>query len=151
MDKIHRNGVAPFRFLTPFPHHPPQRLRNSACQTGYSEPEVRIQSFFHQIDLHVLRHTRRPISSTSLGGWIGKAKSSRSLLPFPCILPTQSGRDSIKVNETVPLFIYKRIEGDSPRKATCLFYGAFLVSLSKSSAEWNMWKARLSFFRLDLS
>ncbi|MFX1537349.1 MAG: hypothetical protein ACFFDI_24340 [Promethearchaeota archaeon] len=42
----------------------------------------------------LLRHTRRPISSASLGGWIWKAKPERLLLPFPCILPTQSGRES---------------------------------------------------------
>jgi hypothetical protein len=97
--------------------------------------------------LSVLKHTRRPISSASLGGqdrcgetmlgeskgvcplgrrtqvregeaasrevaserWkgeggalspprrFGKAKSSRSLLPFPCILPTQSGRESFNI------------------------------------------------------
>jgi len=32
MTKIHRNDVAPFRFLTPFPHHPHWRLRNSALK-----------------------------------------------------------------------------------------------------------------------
>jgi hypothetical protein len=26
-----RNGFAPFRFLTPFPHRPSQRLWNCAC------------------------------------------------------------------------------------------------------------------------
>jgi hypothetical protein len=144
MAKIHGNGIAPFRFLTPFPPRPSRRLRNSALKhvTSYGCPYSPI---FHQIDLHVLKHTRRPISSASLGGQhrcgetmlggskgvcplgrrtqvregeaasareqasvgrgkaerfplqggSGKAKSSRSLLPFPCILPTQSGRESI--------------------------------------------------------
>jgi hypothetical protein len=40
----------------------------------------------------LLKHTRRPISSASLDGRFGKAKSSRSLLPFPCISPTQYER-----------------------------------------------------------
>ena len=78
----------PSDFLTPFPHRPPRRLRNSALKKCHFEPDVRTPSFFQQIDPHVLRHTRRPISSTSLGGRFEKAKSSRSLLPFPCILPT---------------------------------------------------------------
>ncbi|MBA7662981.1 hypothetical protein ES703_71014 [subsurface metagenome] len=78
----------PSDFLTPFPHRPPRRLRNSALKKCHFEPDVRTPSFFQQIDPHVLKHTRRPISSASLGGRFEKAKSSRSLLPFPCILPT---------------------------------------------------------------
>jgi hypothetical protein len=47
----------------------------------------------------VLKHTRRPISSASLEERIGKAKSSRSLLPFPGILPTLSGKDSLYLTQ----------------------------------------------------
>ncbi len=43
--------------------------------------------------LSELRHTRRPISSASLDRQLGKAKSSKSLLPFPCISLTQCGRE----------------------------------------------------------
>ncbi len=98
MAKIHGNGTAPFRFLTPFPHRPPRHLRNSAFKIYHFQPDVRIQSFFHQIDSHVLKHTRRPISSASLGRRFGKAKSSRSLLPFPCILPTLSWKRFKRLN-----------------------------------------------------
>ena len=97
MSKIHGNGIAPFRFLTPFPHRPSRRLRNSALKTCHFEPDVRVHSFFHQIDPIVLKHTRRPISSASLEERIGKAKSSRSLLPIPCILPTLPGREPKKL------------------------------------------------------
>jgi hypothetical protein len=118
MTKIHRNGVAPFRFLTPFPHRPPRRIsegqwvkktvwkaervwfldqRKRRAKPGI-EPFLtrwgKSGVFSESTGLSFLKHTRRPISSASLGGWIGKAKSSRSLLPFPCILPTQSGRES---------------------------------------------------------
>jgi hypothetical protein len=66
---------------------------------GLEPSESPYSTIFHQIDPHVLKHTRQPISSASLGGRIGKAKSSRSLLPFPCILPTLSGRESIKLTQ----------------------------------------------------
>jgi len=46
MTKIHGNGVAPFRFLTPFPRRPPRRLRNSALKEGSFQPDVRTQPFF---------------------------------------------------------------------------------------------------------
>jgi len=62
-----------------------------ACVTPHSSMSLPIgcpySIIFHQIDYHVLKHTRRPISSASLGGRFGKAKSSKSPLPFPCILP----------------------------------------------------------------
>jgi len=47
--------------------------------------------------LSFLKHTRRPISSASLNRRFGKAKSSRPLLPFPCILPTQYGKEPFNV------------------------------------------------------
>jgi len=46
MIKMHGNGIAPFRFLTPFPHRPPRRLRNSALKACHFEPDVWTQSFF---------------------------------------------------------------------------------------------------------
>jgi hypothetical protein len=45
----------------------------------------------------VLKHTRRPTSLDSLEERLGKAKSSRSLLSFPCIPPTQDGREPLKI------------------------------------------------------
>jgi len=50
--------------------------------------------FSESTGLSFLKHTRRPISSASLGVRIEKAKPERSLLPFPCILPPLSGRES---------------------------------------------------------
>jgi len=51
MTKIHGNGIAPFRFLTPFPRLPPRRLRNSALKSCHFEPDVRTQSFFIRLIL----------------------------------------------------------------------------------------------------
>jgi len=51
MDKVHGNGVARFRFLTPFPHRPPRRLRNSALKTCHFLPEVRTLAFFIRLIL----------------------------------------------------------------------------------------------------
>ena len=167
--KIHGNGIALFRFLTPFPHRPPsvtkrravggenrlkaERARFLTDKVRRAKPETeplltrwgKSCVFSESTVLSFLKHTRRPISSASLGGqdrcgetmlgeskgvcplgrrtqvregeaasreaaserWkgeggalspprrFGKAKSSRSLLPFPCILPTLSGRGSI--------------------------------------------------------
>jgi hypothetical protein len=121
MTQIHGNGIAPFRFLTPFPHRLPQRLsegqwvektvwkaewawfldqRKRRAKPGI-EPFLtrwgKSGEFSESTGLSFLKHTRRPISSASLGGRFWKAKSSRSLLPFPCILPTLSGRESISL------------------------------------------------------
>ena len=148
MTQIHGNGIAPFRFLTPFPHRPPRRLRNSALKTCHFKPEVRTLPFFIRLILtcsnilggrfHRLPSVDKivaekrcwggskevcPLGRRTLPGvregeaasrekaserWkgeggalspprrIGKAKPERSLLPFPCILPTLSGRDSLK-------------------------------------------------------
>jgi len=46
MIKIHGNGVAPFRFLTPFPPRPPRRLRNSALTRCHLQPDIRTFPFF---------------------------------------------------------------------------------------------------------
>ena len=51
MTKIHGNGFAPFRFLTPFPHRPSRRLRNSALKECHFQPDVRTQSFFIRLIL----------------------------------------------------------------------------------------------------
>jgi hypothetical protein len=117
--KIHGNGIALFRFLTPFPHRPPsvtkrravggenrlkaERARFLTDKVRRAKPETeplltrwgKSCVFSESTVLSFLKHTRRPISSASLGGRFRKAKSSRSLLPFPCILPTLSGRGSI--------------------------------------------------------
>ena len=109
MSKIHGNGFAPFRFLTPFPHRPPQVIsegqwvektvwkaerawfldrRGRRAKPGI-EPFLtrwgKSGVFSESAGLSFLKHTRRPISSASLDGRFGKAKSSRSLQPFPCI------------------------------------------------------------------
>jgi outer membrane lipopolysaccharide assembly protein LptE/RlpB len=121
MSKIHGNGIAPFRFLTPFPHRPPQSIsegqwvektvwkaerawfldrRKRRAKPGI-EPFLtrwgKIGVFSKSTGLSFLKHTRRPISSASLEERIGKAKSSRSLLPIPCILPTLPGREPKKL------------------------------------------------------
>ena len=51
MTKIHGNGVAPFRFLTPFPHRPPRRLRNSAFKACHFETDIRTLPFFIRLIL----------------------------------------------------------------------------------------------------
>jgi len=51
MTEIQGNGNAPFRFLTPFPHRSPRRLRNSALKTCHFEPDDRNQSFFIRLIL----------------------------------------------------------------------------------------------------
>ena len=43
MSKIHKNGFAPFRFLTPFPHCPSRRLRNSARWPSHLQADVCIK------------------------------------------------------------------------------------------------------------
>jgi len=137
MNAIHGNGFAPFRFLTPFPHHPSRRLRNSARQPSHSSPDAHVLNHPSRLPLrcsNILggRFHRLPSMDNSVqekrcwgiqggmphwsqdacprrGGrerserWkgegealspprrFGKAKSSRSLPPLPCILPTQFG------------------------------------------------------------
>jgi hypothetical protein len=51
MIKIHGNGIAPFRFLTPFHHRPPRRLRNSALKKCQLQPAVCTQPFFTKLIL----------------------------------------------------------------------------------------------------
>ena len=51
MNKIHGKDFAPFRFLTPFPHRPPRRLRNSALKPCRFQPDVRTPSFFIRLIL----------------------------------------------------------------------------------------------------
>jgi len=170
MTKINGNGIAPFRFLTPFSHRPPRHIsegqwgenRLKAERAWFLTEEVRrvkpeteplltdlepaqqaqisggskgvwplgrrtrlsvregeAESARKQVNvgrgkaelfplqgarrgksgvfsgstvLSFLKHTRRPISSASLNRRFGKAKSSRPLLPFPCILHTQYER-----------------------------------------------------------
>jgi len=48
VSEIHRNGFAPFRFFTPFPHRPSRHLRNSACKICHLSPDVRANSFFNK-------------------------------------------------------------------------------------------------------
>jgi len=43
--KIHENGVAPFRFLTPFPHRLPRRLLNSALKHVTSDRKSGLYHF----------------------------------------------------------------------------------------------------------
>ena len=40
MTEIHKNCIALFRFLTPFPHLPPQRLPNSALKAYHFKTDV---------------------------------------------------------------------------------------------------------------
>jgi len=92
MTKIHGNSVAPFRFLTPFPHHRPQGISEGqwvkktvwkAERAWFRTEEVRrakpgIEPFLtrwgksgvfsESTGLSFLKHTRRPISSASLSG-----------------------------------------------------------------------------------
>ena len=69
----------------------------SACVTPHLHLSLDLLSLYLQgtfpLRYYVLRHTRRPTLSDSLEGRFEKAKSSRSLLPFPCILPILSGRE----------------------------------------------------------
>jgi len=44
VSEIHENAEAPFRFFTPFPHHPSRRLRNSACQPCHFKLDARGKS-----------------------------------------------------------------------------------------------------------
>ena len=64
--KIHGNGFALFRFLTPFPHRPSRHLRNSAHKTCHLIPDVRVKSFFNNSIL--------PCSNI-LGGWFHRLPS----------------------------------------------------------------------------
>jgi len=51
MSKIHGNGSALFRFLTPFPYRLPRRLRNSALKTCHFQPDIRTPSLFIRLIL----------------------------------------------------------------------------------------------------
>ena len=51
MTRIHGKDIAPFRFLTPFPHRPPRRLRNSELKACHFQPDERTQSFFIRLIL----------------------------------------------------------------------------------------------------
>jgi len=48
---IHGNGFAPFRFLTPFPHPPSRRLRNSARKPSASGPDACVQNYSSRLSL----------------------------------------------------------------------------------------------------
>jgi hypothetical protein len=121
--KIQRNGFAPFRFLTLFPLRSSRRLRNSARQPFHFEPDVRVISIstrlilsrkngekmgpgsifcYYALKLRMSSFVQNGawphfflISSASLDERFGKAKSSKSLHPFLCILPTLFGRELI--------------------------------------------------------
>ena len=100
------NIPAPFRFLTPVLSFPPLHIsegqwgenRLKAERAWFLTEEVRRAKpeteplltrwgksgmFSDSTGLSFFKHTRRPISSTSLDGRIKKAKSSRSLWIFP--------------------------------------------------------------------
>ncbi|MCK4556844.1 MAG: hypothetical protein KAU47_04955, partial [Candidatus Aminicenantes bacterium] len=51
-----------------------------------------------------------PISSASLDGRFGKAKSSRSLIPFPCILPTLYGKEPFYIITVPWAMVYRAKE-----------------------------------------
>ena len=99
MSAIHRNGFAPFRFLTPFPHRPSRRLRHSARQPSHFLHDVCVKNSLHQIDPNVLKHTQRPISSASLD-W-----------------PAREGQ-IFKVASSIPVYfthtIWKRTDKSNP-------------------------------------
>ena len=92
MNKIHGNGITPFRFFTPFPHRPSSvdkrravggenRLKAERAwfltdEVRRAEPETeqlltrwgKSCVFSESTTLSKLKRTRRPISSAFLGG-----------------------------------------------------------------------------------
>ena len=67
MNEIDRNGFAPFRFLTPFPQRPSQRLRNSARQSSSFGPNVRVPS--HSTDYSYRAQTYSAADSIGFPRW----------------------------------------------------------------------------------
>jgi len=77
-----RNGFAPLRFYTPFPHLPLRRPQNSACKHQSSVIACYLLKHRGLFDL-VLRHPRPSDLAGFPRGRFGKAKSSKVASAIP--------------------------------------------------------------------